>query len=362
MDNKGLIFMPDISGFSRFVNEMEIEHSRLIIGELLEILIDANDTGLAVSEIEGDAILFYKFGEPPSLKEVFWQVKGMFEAFHKNLMAYENRRYCQCKACLSAIDLTLKVITHYGEFAGYKVKDFNKLIGKDIIVAHRLLKNDIANHEYWLVTADLAKNESLSNLAEWVSWSDSVKQTEEGPIAFRYTQLGPLKTQLPQDPIQKLDLTGKTKAFSFTREYETDIITLLHAAADFNYRARWMQGVKSVEVENHFLPRIGLRCKIITDQGESFTCANHYSYHKERIEFSEVDEGTEALSHYILKKVDDRKTELTLDYYIRKNLLSKLLFDLTTRNKVKTTFIKSLQNLDGIVGQIKVPEISIRSI
>ena len=57
MENKGLLFIPDISGFTRFVNETEIDHSRLIIQELLEILINANQIGLEVSEIEGDAIL-----------------------------------------------------------------------------------------------------------------------------------------------------------------------------------------------------------------------------------------------------------------------------------------------------------------
>ena len=35
MDNNGLLFIPDISGFTKFVNEIEIEHSRYIIGELL---------------------------------------------------------------------------------------------------------------------------------------------------------------------------------------------------------------------------------------------------------------------------------------------------------------------------------------
>jgi hypothetical protein len=58
MENKGLLFIPDISGFTRFVNETEIGHSRLIIQELLEILINANEVGLEVSEIEGDAILY----------------------------------------------------------------------------------------------------------------------------------------------------------------------------------------------------------------------------------------------------------------------------------------------------------------
>ena len=43
MENKGLLFIPDISGFTRFINETEIDHSRLIIQELLELLINANN-------------------------------------------------------------------------------------------------------------------------------------------------------------------------------------------------------------------------------------------------------------------------------------------------------------------------------
>ena len=148
MENKGLLFIPDISGFSRFVAQTEIDHSRMIIQELLEILINANSMGLQISEIEGDAILFYKFGDRPALTDIYNQVEKMFVEFHRSIIAYEQSRYCQCKACMSAIDLTLKVITHYGEFTGYNVKQFNKLIGKDIIVAHQLLKNDIQQHEY----------------------------------------------------------------------------------------------------------------------------------------------------------------------------------------------------------------------
>src|SRR5688572_4927280 len=146
MENRGLLFIPDISGFTRFVNQTEIEHSRLIIQELLETLINSNEIGLTISEIEGDAILFFKFGEPPELSELYMQVEKMFCSFHKNLQVYESHRYCQCKACVSAIDLTLKVITHYGEFTQYQVHSFNKLIGKDLIVAHRLLKNEINPH------------------------------------------------------------------------------------------------------------------------------------------------------------------------------------------------------------------------
>lgn len=132
MQNKGLLFIPDISGFTSFINNTEIEHSRLIIQELLEILVNANDIGLEVSEIEGDAILFYKFGDPPSLESLYQQVEKMFCEFHKNIFSYEHARYCQCKACIDTANLSLKVITHYGEFTGYNVKQFSKLIGKDL--------------------------------------------------------------------------------------------------------------------------------------------------------------------------------------------------------------------------------------
>ena len=84
MNDQGLIFIPDISGFSRFVNETEINHSRLIIQELLETIINANEIGLEISEIEGDAILFYKFGEPPELEKLYRQVeKKCFAIFIK---------------------------------------------------------------------------------------------------------------------------------------------------------------------------------------------------------------------------------------------------------------------------------------
>ncbi|HEY4337501.1 MAG TPA: DUF2652 domain-containing protein, partial [Puia sp.] len=83
MENKGLLFIPDISGFTRFVNGTDIDHSRLIIQELLETLINANQSGFEVSEIEGDAILFYKFGDKPEMGALYKQVEAMFCGFHK---------------------------------------------------------------------------------------------------------------------------------------------------------------------------------------------------------------------------------------------------------------------------------------
>ncbi len=188
MENKGLLLIPDISGFTKLVNDTELTHSRLIIQGLLETLIDSNQMELEISEVEGDAILFYKFGDVPDLRIIYRQVEIMYFNFRKHLKEGVTRCGCKCNACISAIGLSLKVITHYGEFMGYKVKNFNKLIGKDIIVAHQLLKNDIPLHEYWLITKSLLKDNLPDDFTEWMKWSNSVKQTEEGQIDFLYTQ------------------------------------------------------------------------------------------------------------------------------------------------------------------------------
>ena len=56
---KSLLFIPDITGFTEFVNNTEIEHGQHIISELLEKIIDSNELSMEISEVEGDAVLFY---------------------------------------------------------------------------------------------------------------------------------------------------------------------------------------------------------------------------------------------------------------------------------------------------------------
>ena len=85
LDNSGLIFIPDISGFTEFVTQTEIQHSNHIISELIEVIINANELNLKISEIEGDAILYYKPGEPPTIAQIFNQSKKMFIDFHSQL-------------------------------------------------------------------------------------------------------------------------------------------------------------------------------------------------------------------------------------------------------------------------------------
>ena len=146
---EGLIFIADISGFTKFVHETDIRLGKEILSELLSIILLTNDLNLEVSEIEGDAVLFYTYAKPPSLTELIRQYEFMLIAFKKKLRDLNSRRK------MPDTDLSLKLIAHFGCITEYKLHGFKKLYGRTLVEAHQLLKNDIPGHSYILVTKDL---------------------------------------------------------------------------------------------------------------------------------------------------------------------------------------------------------------
>ena len=127
-----LLFIPDISGFTKFVNNTAAEHGRHIIAELLDLIIESNELDLTVSELEGDAVFFYRDGPLPSFDEIVAQSRRMFEAFHRQLKLYEVRRICDCGACSGAHELTLKIVAHAGPIDLISVRGFEKPFGTDV--------------------------------------------------------------------------------------------------------------------------------------------------------------------------------------------------------------------------------------
>jgi hypothetical protein len=355
MTTSGLLFIPDISGFTRFVTETEIDHSRRIIQELLEVVIDADGLGLQVSEVEGDAVLFFRFGECPDPGRLYAQVERTFKAFHERLAAYELRRFCQCRACVAASSLTLKIVTHYGEFASYNVRSFEKLIGRGVIVAHQLLKNDVDQREYWLVTSDLLDDPAAAGLPEWLEWRPGVKRTEDADIAFRYAALSELRGSLAPPPLEEWVLSDKVKVISVSRTYAAHIIPLFHASGDFKHRHHWQEGVRAVEEVSHHLPRVGMRCRRVMENGESTIYASSYSFRPDRIEFSETDEGDGTTLYYTLESAGPLQTRLTVACWVPKGLRQDPSLSTARAKAMKASLERSLENLEAFLPQLDVP-------
>lgn len=140
----GTILIPDISGFTKFVHETEFTAGREIIRELLQVIINNNVLNLKISEIEGDAILFYT-KHPLTPLQIRDQYEIILDGFREKVNELSLRNGFE-------IDLSLKLIAHYGELSTYLISDFEKLYGKAVIEAHALLKNSINSKSYFLLT------------------------------------------------------------------------------------------------------------------------------------------------------------------------------------------------------------------
>jgi len=192
-----LLLIPDISGFTQYMNASSIAHSQLNISRLLESIIDSNFLDLSISEIEGDAILFYKFNDESLFEDVIEQIKRMYMSFHKTLKHINDNNTCECGACGLLYNLSLKFIVHFGEVGSVMVKDYCKLFGGDVIIVHRLLKNSITFDEYILLTNSFIKryfNNSKSIDNDWLTLEKkSDNYNVLGKIEYKYSNLDRVK-------------------------------------------------------------------------------------------------------------------------------------------------------------------------
>ncbi|MDZ7646562.1 MAG: DUF2652 domain-containing protein [Cytophagales bacterium] len=322
MQNKGLLFIPDISGFTTFVNTTAIEHSQHIISELLSEILDANILNLKLSEIEGDAILFYKYGDPPTFDELYHQVEKIFVRFHQHLKTYEQNRICNCGACESAPSLTLKFITHYGEYTTYQVKDNFKLIGKSIITAHRLLKNTIPGNEYWLITEPLLS--VAGNIApNTLTLQPSVQQVDNADLQVHYCDLAVLRENIIAKPWTASSLNAPhTEVLNLNYILPHNMYSLLQIVTNLSIRSQWMEGVKSIEKSDHMINQLGNvhncilanRCDII--QTTTFIKTDS------SIEYGELIDGMGFLN-FTFEQMNVSSTNVNIRLSIKKNFMNE---------------------------------------
>jgi hypothetical protein len=188
----GLIFIPDISGFTNFVKKIDIDLGWKITRELLIEIIESNPLYLEISEIEGDAVLYYKQGKPIEIEAIMNGFQAIMKAFNKKYQQLRNVYGIEA-------DLSLKLIVHYGSLSTFKIKGFTKLYGRAVIEAHRLLKNGSESKNYILITDEYLKalNKDVNDIAlpQWAHSEHECRFYEDiGIISFYYFHYLP---QLP---------------------------------------------------------------------------------------------------------------------------------------------------------------------
>ncbi|MFD2565132.1 DUF2652 domain-containing protein [Aquimarina rubra] len=179
------------------MSSTNIELSAEVIPALLNKVIYANQIGLKVSEIEGDAVLFYKSGDLPPFKELVDQCRRFYEEFYAQLDLLHKKHKGNEERDHIPEMLGLKIVLHYGkQISAVPIGKNIKLMGEDVIVAHRLLKNSIPIDEYILLSEDLLseyKDHVIERNFGWGELHDHETEYKHiGEINYSYINLKPL--------------------------------------------------------------------------------------------------------------------------------------------------------------------------
>lgn len=315
MASGALLFIPDVSGFSKFVSETEIQHSHHIISELIEVILNANELDLTISEIEGDAVLFYRLGNPPRPEEIIRQSKRMFIDFHSYLRVIERDNVCRCGACRTASNLTLKFITHYGELREVAIQRFQKLIGRDVILAHSLLKNRIPIREYLLLSEKFLENQQLDIPGDesWITVEPNVEVVDNfGEIATKYIPLTPLRKLVPAPPkLEAMKLEGNPVDLSI--DIDAPVLLVHGVLTNPESKPHWVVGIRDVKNASP-INRINTSHTCVFDELEIHVVTKKNSVNGSEINYTERGEaniGVSIVSDYVLKEING-STHLSL--------------------------------------------------
>jgi hypothetical protein len=163
-----VLVIADIGGYTQYMNwnRMHLAHAQLTVAALLEAVIDAGK-GLKLAKLEGDAAFF---GAPGGDAKVLVcdRLSGMRRSFLARREGMKKANLCDCASCAQLESLSLKFVAHQGEVAEQRVKRNVELAGVDVILVHRMLKNQVPVSEYVLMTDPVAQclDESVRELCK----------------------------------------------------------------------------------------------------------------------------------------------------------------------------------------------------
>jgi len=191
MNVNGVILIADITGYTQFLSATEIEHANFIVVNLFSAMLENSPKDLRVMEVEGDALFCWLPMEKRSVSigPLFQLVQRQFRRFIgvQRWFTEVRGRHCDCHACIQARDLKIKFLLHRGQVGVYRIANFEKIAGLDVVIAHRLSKNSVPDDEYVLVTHTVEPGIVSGERQKWREGED--KYPIIGNIRYHYQKL-----------------------------------------------------------------------------------------------------------------------------------------------------------------------------
>ncbi|HEV2006742.1 MAG TPA: DUF2652 domain-containing protein [Candidatus Limnocylindrales bacterium] len=133
----------DISGYTGYLADVELDHAQDILADLIGAVVTALRPNFRLAKLEGDAAFTFMSGEKIDGSMLLDTIERCYFGFRRRRRDVRQATACECTACVRIPDLDLKFVVHHGEAIFQKVAGRQELLGSDVIVVHRLLKNDV---------------------------------------------------------------------------------------------------------------------------------------------------------------------------------------------------------------------------
>jgi hypothetical protein len=201
-----LLLIADIGGYTDYMrtHRMSLAHAEVNTARLLEKVIDAAP-GFELIEIEGDAAFLSRQADTTdgdaTVALTLQTAMAMHRAFHLERQ-YVAKNLCPCDGCTQANNLKLKFVAHIGEVAHQTIRQRRKLVGIDVILVHRLLKNHVEVPEYVLLTEELYRTGDAPLPGPAHESPEDVEGI--GPVSTFFVDFADLKDILPPLPAPSL--------------------------------------------------------------------------------------------------------------------------------------------------------------
>src|SRR6187455_3426643 len=133
----------DISGYTGYLADVELEHAQDILADLIGAVVTALRPTFRLAKLEGDAAFTFAAVDRLDGSMLLDTIERCYFGFRRRRRDVRQATSCECNACARIPDLNLKFVVHHGLALHQKVAGREELLGSDVIVVHRLLKNEV---------------------------------------------------------------------------------------------------------------------------------------------------------------------------------------------------------------------------
>lgn len=243
------LLIADISGYTGYLAGVELDHAQDILADLMGTIVGALRPRFRLAKLEGDAAFTFAPAEKLDGSLVLDTIERCYFDFRRRRRDVRQATSCECNACTRIPDLNLKFVVHHGTILRQRVAGRDELLGPDVILVHRLLKNDVVEstgiEAYALFTQQCADAMDVDLPALGLR-----------PSAETYEHIGTVPVWIHDLDRRWQEASALARVFVDSREAVQEFTTPTPAPAQVAWefvtapgrRVAWQLGVTGVEV------------------------------------------------------------------------------------------------------------------